>query len=59
MSREKLIGALEAFHQYSTELTPAITYGPNRRIGAMGAHIVTIDLKEREFVPVGGWTESN
>ena len=28
VSREKLIGALEAFHQYSTELTPAITYGP-------------------------------
>ena len=38
-----------------TGLTPAITYGPNRRIGAMGAYVVTIDLKESEFVPAGGW----
>jgi ABC-type branched-subunit amino acid transport system substrate-binding protein len=58
VSREKLIQMLEGLHDYSTGLTPAITYGPNRRIGANGAYVITIDLKEKQFVPVGGWIEN-
>lgn len=58
VSREKLIQALEGLHEYSTGLTAAITYGPNRRIGAQGAHVVTIDLKEKQFVAASGWIES-
>ena len=59
VSREKLIEVLEELHQYSTGLTQPITYGPNRRIGATGAYIFTLDLKEKQFVPVSGWVESN
>lgn len=59
LSREKLIQSLEGLYEYSTGLTPPISYGPNRRIGAMGAYIVVIDLKEKKFVPVGGWVEIN
>ncbi len=59
LNREKLIQVLESLHGYSTGLTPAITYGPNRRIGATGAYIIMIDMKEKQFVPVGGWVESN
>ena len=59
LTREKLIQALEGFHDYATGLTPPITYGPNRRIGARGAYIVAIDLKEKTFVPVSGWVDSN
>jgi ABC-type branched-subunit amino acid transport system substrate-binding protein len=59
LSREKLIQLLEAFYEYPTGLTPPITYGPNRRIGAMGAYVVTIDLKAKQFVPVGGWVNIN
>jgi hypothetical protein len=55
VSREKLIQVLEGLYEFRTGLTPAITYGPNRRIGAMGAYVVTIDLKKQQFVPVGGW----
>jgi ABC-type branched-subunit amino acid transport system substrate-binding protein len=55
VSREKLIQVLEGLYEYRTGLTPAITYGPNRRIGARGAYVVTIDLKKQQFVPVGGW----
>jgi ABC-type branched-subunit amino acid transport system substrate-binding protein len=55
VSREKLIQALEGLYEYPTGLTPAITYGPNRRIGAMGAYVVTIDLEKKQFLPVGGW----
>lgn len=59
LSREKLIQALEGFYNFQTGLTPPITYGPNRRIGAMGAYIVMVDLKEKKFVPVSGWVGIN
>ena len=59
LSREKLIQALEGLYEYPTGLTPPITYGPNRRVGAMGAYVVTVDLKEKKFVPVSGWVGIN
>jgi len=59
VSREKLIQALEGLYEYQTGLTPAITYGPNRRVGAMGAYIVGVDLTEKQFLPASGWTNSN
>ena len=57
LSRERLIQSLEGLYQYQTGLTPAITYGPNRRIGANGAYIVSVDLKEKKFVPASGWID--
>lgn len=57
LSREKLIQVLEGFYEYRTGLTPAISYGPNRRVGAMGAYVTTVDLKTKQFVPAGGWIE--
>jgi ABC-type branched-subunit amino acid transport system substrate-binding protein len=54
-SREKLIQTLEGLYEYQTGLTPAITFGPNRRIGAMGSYVVTIDLKQKQFVAASGW----
>jgi ABC-type branched-subunit amino acid transport system substrate-binding protein len=59
LSRERLIQSLEGFYNYQTGLTPPITYGPNRRIGAMGAYVVMVDLKEKKFVPVSGWVAIN
>jgi ABC-type branched-subunit amino acid transport system substrate-binding protein len=59
LSREKLIRELEGFYEYQTGLTPAITYGPNRRVGAMGAYVLSVDSKEKKFVPVSGWVGIN
>ena len=59
LSRERLIQALDGLYEYQTGLTPAITYGPNRRIGALGAYVVTVDLKDKKFSPVGGWINLN
>jgi ABC-type branched-subunit amino acid transport system substrate-binding protein len=59
ISREKLIETLEGFAQYTTGLTPAVTYGPNRRIGAMGAYVVTIDLEKKQFRPASSWVNTN
>ncbi|HEV7682502.1 MAG TPA: ABC transporter substrate-binding protein [Pyrinomonadaceae bacterium] len=54
-SREKLIQTLEGLYEYQTGLTPAITFEPNRRIGAMGSYVVTIDLKQKQLVAASGW----
>ena len=55
LSREKLVQTLEGFYEFQTGLTPPLTYGPNRRVGAMGAYVVAVDLKEKKFTPVSGW----
>lgn len=59
LSRERLIQVLEGFYEYQTGLTPPITWGPNRRVGAMGAYVVRVDLKEKQFVPASGWISIN
>lgn len=55
LNRLELVDALEALYAYDTGLTPPLTYGPNRRIGARGAHLVTVDLLTKSYQPVGGW----
>lgn len=57
LSRERLIAALEDLREFGTDLTPLVSYGPNRRVGISGAHIVSIDPASRSLVPVGGWIE--
>ncbi len=57
LSREKLITALEGLYEYDTGVTPSITFGPNRRVGAMGAYVLSIDPAKREFVS-NGWVSN-
>ena len=59
LSREKLIAALEGLYEFESGVTPALTYNPNRRIGALGAYIVSLDLNKKQFVPVSGWLDVN
>src|SRR5215213_440559 len=49
LSRERLISTLEGLYEYDTGLMPKITFGPNRRIGALGAYVVTIDPEKKLF----------
>lgn len=58
LSREKLVTALEGLYEYETGVTPGITFGPNRRIGAMGAYVLSIDPAKGEFVS-RGWVSNN
>jgi ABC-type branched-subunit amino acid transport system substrate-binding protein len=55
VSREKLVETLEALYDYNTELTPAITFTQNRRIGAGGVHVVGIDLERKSVVLPSTW----
>jgi ABC-type branched-subunit amino acid transport system substrate-binding protein len=58
LSRSRFVGALEALYAFQTGLTPPLSYGPNRRIGARGAHIVAVDLVNHSYAVVdGGWRD--
>jgi ABC-type branched-subunit amino acid transport system substrate-binding protein len=58
LSREKLVTSLESLYEYDTGVTPSITFGPNRRVGAMGAYVLSIDPAKKEFVS-SGWVSDN
>lgn len=59
LSRVRLVDGLEELYQFDTGVTPPLSYGPNRRVGARGAHIVTVDLDDKTYKPVGdGWHEA-
>ncbi len=56
LDRTRLAESIEAMYTFQTGFTPPLTYGPNRRIGARGAHLQTVDLENQTMVPVGdGW----
>jgi ABC-type branched-subunit amino acid transport system substrate-binding protein len=59
LSREKLVTALEGLYDFETGLMPRLTFGPNRRVGALGAYVVTVDAERKTFVPAGEWVKSN
>jgi ABC-type branched-subunit amino acid transport system substrate-binding protein len=58
LSREKLVTALEGLYDFDTGLTPRLIFGPNRRVGAAGAYIATINPQTKDFSVTGGWVKS-
>jgi hypothetical protein len=55
LSRERLVGALEGVYAFDSGLLPPLSYGPARRVGALGSYVVAVDLARRSFRPVSGW----
>ncbi|HYQ49218.1 MAG TPA: ABC transporter substrate-binding protein, partial [Pseudomonas sp.] len=52
LSRERLVAALEGLHDIDTGLTPALGFGPGRRQGMAGAHVVAVALPGPRFTSV-------
>ena len=57
VSRESLQQTLERLVDFPTGLTRQVTYGPLRRVGLSGAHIVGLDPQARTFRPTGVWID--
>jgi len=57
LTRERFLQAVESLYEHKTGLIPPISYGPNRRIGSLGAYVVTINLKESKFEPASGFID--
>jgi ABC-type branched-subunit amino acid transport system substrate-binding protein len=55
VTREKLVTTLEGLYDFDTGLMPKIGFGRDRRIGALGAYIVTVDQEKKRFRSVTGW----
>ena len=55
LTRERLVTTLEGLYEYDTGLMPKITFGPNRRIGALGAYVVTLDPEKKLFPATAEW----
>jgi ABC-type branched-subunit amino acid transport system substrate-binding protein len=55
LSRDRLVDAVEGLHAFDTGLTPRLTFGPERHLGAFGAYIVAYDPSRGGLVPAGGW----
>ena len=57
VSREQLVLTLEGLHGYKSGLTPVISFGPDRRVGALGAYVVGVDLKKKKYSSASAWLE--
>jgi ABC-type branched-subunit amino acid transport system substrate-binding protein len=58
LTRERLLTALEGLYEFETGVTPRLTFGPNRRVGAAGAYVMQIDAENKKFVPASGWVKA-
>ncbi len=56
-SRERLLQELENLHALHTGVTPPLGFGPGRRVGTTGVHIVGVDLAVGHFVPTGRYVQ--
>ena len=57
LSRNQLLSALESMDDYHPGLVPHVSFGPDRRIGSLGGHIVTADLVNGRFDDATRWIE--
>lgn len=55
LTREKLVATLESVQGFEPGLVPAVSFNAQRRIGALGGHVVAVDPKARNFRPIGGF----
>jgi ABC-type branched-subunit amino acid transport system substrate-binding protein len=57
-SRERLITVLESLHDFRTNYAPPLTFGPLRRVGAWGAHLVAVDPVTGRPRAIGDWQDA-
>lgn len=58
LSRDKLITTLEGFYEYDTGVTPRITFGPNRRVGAAGAYVLSLEDVKQGVAGTSRWVKA-
>lgn len=58
LSRDKLITTLEGFYEYETGVTPHITFGPNRRVGAAGAYVLSLEEVKQGVAGANRWVKA-
>ncbi|HEY2961387.1 MAG TPA: ABC transporter substrate-binding protein [Pyrinomonadaceae bacterium] len=59
LSRDKLVTTLEGFYEFETGVTPQITFGPNRRVGAAGAYVISLEDAQRGVADASRWIKAS
>jgi ABC-type branched-subunit amino acid transport system substrate-binding protein len=57
VTRHRLVQALGSLWAFPTGVTPLLTYGRSRRVGALGAQILTIDVERQGLIVAAPWRE--
>lgn len=55
LNRAALVSGLERLRDFDTGVVPPLSFGPNRRVGAVGSYVVGIDFERMGYVPLSGW----
>jgi ABC-type branched-subunit amino acid transport system substrate-binding protein len=58
LTRARLVEVLEQLYRFDTGLTPPLTYGPNRRIGAAGAYVMEMGGSGASAIGAAEWCEA-
>jgi ABC-type branched-subunit amino acid transport system substrate-binding protein len=54
VGRERLVESLQSLRAFRTEASPPLSYGPDRRVGALGGHVVALE-SGAQFRTVSAW----
>ncbi|MHC4089362.1 MAG: ABC transporter substrate-binding protein [Planctomycetota bacterium] len=57
VTRERLVEALGSLWNFATGVTPPLSYHQNRRVGAIGASILKVDVVAKRLIPATPWRE--
>ena len=57
LSREKLVTALENLYRFDAGLGAPVSFGPNRRVGARGAYVASLDFARHTLGRQAAWIE--
>jgi len=55
LRRASLVAALEGLVDFQAGLSPPISYGPARRMGSLGAHVIAVDPLADRLLPGETW----
>lgn len=55
LSRSRMVEVLDEMRDFETGVIPAVSFGPNRRVGAAGSIVMGLDLGNKRYVPLTAW----
>jgi ABC-type branched-subunit amino acid transport system substrate-binding protein len=57
VTREKLVATCEQFYEFNLGQMRPVSFGPDRRVGTPGAHVVGVDLQTRGVALPAQWVD--
>ena len=59
VTREKLVDICEQFYDLNLGVMRPVSFGPDRRVGTTGTHVVGVDLQKGGLILPSQWVESD